>query len=98
MNRIITFVEKISRSLFQTEAFEIRFMDSDSWIERVESSSAHKTFVCSILLQHTTVARRPLFFFHPPFCVFQRYDIVGRSTAGKIRKGQLIVYMTVYVL
>ena len=26
-------IEKISRSLFQKEAFEIRFMDSDSWNE-----------------------------------------------------------------
>jgi len=31
-----------SRSLFQKEAFEIRFMDSDSWIELTKSSCAEQ--------------------------------------------------------
>jgi len=58
-------METFSRSFFhwQKEAFEIRFMDSDSLIERVETSSAEQNLSHEITWNRNEVNSGDMCFF-----------------------------------
>ena len=76
LTRIRTFVGNVFTVSVAKEAFQIRFMESDSWIEKVESSSAEQNFPNEITWVRNEVKSGDV-------CFLKSYSWIERVESGQ---------------